>query len=84
MQSSKVVDAKIKESKAAKRLFKKVNSMIQKMDEVVVKLENKEKNIKNTLSGKDKAEEQLALLSKLYLHFFQLMLLIRFFFLAMN
>lgn len=39
----------LQESKAAKRLFKKVNSMIQKMDDVVMKLEKKEEKIKETL-----------------------------------
>lgn len=58
MQSSEAATTKIKESKAAKRLFKKVNSMIEKMDEVVVKLEKKEKDIKKTLGEEEKAEDQ--------------------------
>ena len=62
IKTSEASDAKIKESKAAKRLFKKVNSMIQKMDEVVTKLEKKEKDIKNTLSQEEKAEDHDELL----------------------
>lgn len=37
----------VRESKAAKRLFKKVNNMIKNMDQVVDKLETKEKEIKS-------------------------------------
>lgn len=39
-------NAQIKESKAAKNLFKKVNSMITKLDKVLEDLEKKEKEIK--------------------------------------
>lgn len=62
IKTSEAADTKIKESKAAKRLFKKVNSMIQKMDEVVTKLEKKERNIKDTLSQEEKAEDHDELL----------------------
>lgn len=66
MQSSEAAATTITESKAAKRLFKKVNSMIQKMDEVVVKLEKKETDIKNTLGEQEKAEEKLVFANNLY------------------
>lgn len=46
-------EVKLKESKAAKRLFKKVNSMIEKMDEVVTKLEEKEKKLKEKIEEVD-------------------------------
>jgi len=39
----------VRESKAAKRLFKKVNNMIKNMDLVVTKLEKKEIEIKEDI-----------------------------------
>ncbi|XP_066994024.2 mitochondrial proton/calcium exchanger protein [Anabrus simplex] len=47
---------KLKESKAAKRLFKQVNSMIGKMDAVLTELERKEQKLKEDLASKDKME----------------------------
>lgn len=49
---------KVRESKAAKRLFKKVNSMIQNLDQVVNKLETKEKEIKNNIKTKEQIDEK--------------------------
>lgn len=51
----------IKESKAAKRLFKSVNRMINKMDNVLVNLEQKEKQLKKDLEieATDKKKEEL-------------------------
>lgn len=51
----------IKESKAAKRLFKSVNKMINKMDNVLVSLEQKEKQLKKDLEieATDKKKEEL-------------------------
>lgn len=48
----------IKESKAAKRLYKKVNSMIMKMDQVVDKLEKEEKEIKKDIESKESVDEK--------------------------
>ncbi|KAL5233899.1 hypothetical protein ACI65C_001309 [Semiaphis heraclei] len=48
---------KVRESKAAKRLFKKVNNMIKNMDQVVDKLETKEKEIKKGIEVKELADE---------------------------
>lgn len=62
IKTSEAADTKIKESKAAKRLFKQVNSMIEKMDEVVMKLEKKEKDIKDTLSQDEKPQDHDELL----------------------
>lgn len=42
---------KVKESRAAKLLFKKVNSMINKMDTVFADLEKKEKELKKQVSA---------------------------------
>lgn len=47
----------IKESKAAQRLFKRVNKMIGKMDKVLSELESKEKQLKQDLEQKDLAVE---------------------------
>lgn len=47
----------VRESKAAKRLFKKVNNMIKNMDLVVNKLEEKEKKIKKDLETKELTDE---------------------------
>lgn len=47
----------IKESKAAQRLFKRVDKMINKMDSVLAELENKEKKLKEDLQQKDLAVE---------------------------
>lgn len=51
----------ITESKAAKRLFKSVNKMINKMDKVLVNLEEKEKQLKKDLEieATDKKKEEL-------------------------
>lgn len=46
---------KVRESKAAKRLFKKVNNMIKNLDQVVDKLETNEKYC--TIKSKDTTEE---------------------------
>lgn len=50
---------KIQETKAAKNLFKKVNSMISKMDMVLEDLESKGEKIKASVpeEGKEKPEE---------------------------
>ncbi|XP_015369714.1 PREDICTED: LETM1 and EF-hand domain-containing protein anon-60Da, mitochondrial-like [Diuraphis noxia] len=48
---------KVRESKAAKRLFKKVNNMIKNMDQVVDKLETKEKEIKKGIEVKELVDE---------------------------
>lgn len=49
--SGNVPATRITESKGARRLFKKVSSMIEQLDNVVTKLEKEEKAIKNTLSA---------------------------------
>lgn len=51
----------VKESKAAKRLFKSVNRMINRMDKVLVDLEQKEKQLKQDLEieATDKKKEEL-------------------------
>lgn len=49
-------DAKIKETKAAKRLFKSVNKMINKLDNVLVDLEKKQKQFQKDLEEAEKAE----------------------------
>lgn len=46
-------EIKVKESRAAKMLFKKVNSMINKMDTVLSDLEKKEKRLKEQVSAVD-------------------------------
>jgi len=51
---------KVRESKAAKRLFKKVNNMIKNMDQVVDKLETKEKEIKKGIETKELVDENAA------------------------
>ncbi|XP_053691633.1 mitochondrial proton/calcium exchanger protein isoform X2 [Sabethes cyaneus] len=48
-------EVKVKESRAAKMLYKKVNSMISKMDTVLADLEKKEQELKEQVSA---AEEQ--------------------------
>lgn len=50
---------KVTESKAAKRLFTKVNSMIQDLDQVVNKLETKEKEIKNNIKTNESFDEKI-------------------------
>lgn len=47
----------IKETKAAQRLFKRVNKMIGKMDKLLTDLESKEKQLKQDLAQKDLASE---------------------------
>lgn len=49
----------VKESKAAKRLFKKVNNMIKNMDQVVHKLEKKEIDIKKDIKLKELVDERI-------------------------
>lgn len=49
---------KVRESKAAKRLFKKVNNMIKNMDLVVNKLETKEKEIKKDIESKESVDDR--------------------------
>ncbi|CAH1726698.1 mitochondrial proton/calcium exchanger protein-like [Aphis gossypii] len=49
---------RVRESKAAKRLFKKVNNMIKNMDQVVDKLETKEKEIKKDIETKELVDEK--------------------------
>lgn len=49
-------DIKVKESRAAKMLFKKVNSMINKMDTVLLDLETKEKQLKEQVSAVEKSK----------------------------
>lgn len=49
----------VKESKAAKRLFKKVNNMIKNMDQVVHKLEKKEIDIKKDIKLKELVDEKI-------------------------
>jgi len=51
---------KVRESKAAKRLFKKVNNMIKNMDQVVDTLEKKEKEIKKGIETKELVDENTA------------------------
>jgi len=51
---------KVRESKAAKRLFKKVNNMIKNMDQVVEMLEMKEKKIKKDIETKELVDENTA------------------------
>jgi LETM1 and EF-hand domain-containing protein 1 len=48
----------VQESKAARRLFKKVNSMINKMDAVLEELEHEEKKLINDLQAKESLEEK--------------------------
>lgn len=47
----------VRESKAAKRLFKKVNNMIKNMDLVVNKLEEKERKLKQDIKTEEPADE---------------------------
>ena len=45
-------ESKVQESKAARRLFKKVSSMIHKMDAVLEELEHEEKKLIKGLEAK--------------------------------
>lgn len=62
-------ESKVQESKAARRLFKKVNSMIHKMDAVLEELEHEEKKLikdleaKGSLEGKEAQKESEELVS---------------------
>jgi LETM1 and EF-hand domain-containing protein 1 len=47
----------VRESKAAKQLFKKVNNMIKNMDLIVNKLAEKEKKLKQDLETKKLTDE---------------------------
>ena len=47
----------MKESRAAKLLFKKVNSMINRMDTVLTELERKEKQLKEKVHAAEQSEE---------------------------
>lgn len=57
-------ESEVRESKAARRLFKKVNSMIHKMDAVLEELEREEKKLikdleaKGSLEGKEAQKER--------------------------
>lgn len=51
-------ESKVRESKAARRLFKKVNSMIHKMDAVLEELEREEKILIKDLEAKESLEEK--------------------------
>lgn len=57
-------ESKVQESKAARRLFKKVSSMIHKMDAVLEELEHEEKKLikgleaKGSLEGKEEQKER--------------------------
>lgn len=57
----KTADGKqrLKETRAAKGLFKQVNNMIKNMDELLVKLENKEKVLKETIGGNQEISVEL-------------------------
>jgi LETM1 and EF-hand domain-containing protein 1 len=48
---------KVKESKAAKRLFKRVNKMISKMDTIVNKLQDDGSALKAQIEGADVVPE---------------------------
>lgn len=48
----------VRESKAAKRLFKKVNNMIKNMDQAVGKMETKEKSIRKDIETKKSDGEE--------------------------
>uniref|UniRef100_A0A182Q837 Mitochondrial proton/calcium exchanger protein n=1 Tax=Anopheles farauti TaxID=69004 RepID=A0A182Q837_9DIPT len=50
-------EVQVKESRAAKLLFKKVNSMINKMDTVLSELERKEKQLKEQVHAAEQSEE---------------------------
>ncbi|XP_053679681.1 mitochondrial proton/calcium exchanger protein [Anopheles nili] len=56
--SSNQQEVQVKESRAAKLLFKKVNSMINKMDTVLTDLERKEKRLKEQVHAAGQSEEQ--------------------------
>jgi LETM1 and EF-hand domain-containing protein 1 len=51
-------ESKVRESKAARRLFKKVNSMIRKMDAVLEELEREEKILIKDLETKGSLQEK--------------------------
>lgn len=68
MVKTKLTDLKL--TKGARRLYRAVNSMIVKLDSVLVELENKEKALKSTLEQKqtvepEKAKEQLIQIDEL-------------------
>uniref|UniRef100_A0A8W7PQ68 Mitochondrial proton/calcium exchanger protein n=1 Tax=Anopheles coluzzii TaxID=1518534 RepID=A0A8W7PQ68_ANOCL len=50
-------EVQVKESRAAKLLFKKVNSMINRMDTVLTELERKEKQLKEKVHAAEQSEE---------------------------
>ncbi|XP_035891219.1 mitochondrial proton/calcium exchanger protein isoform X1 [Anopheles stephensi] len=50
-------EVQVKESRAAKLLFKKVNSMINRMDTVLTELERKEKQLKEKMHAAEQSEE---------------------------
>uniref|UniRef100_A0A182JSN6 Mitochondrial proton/calcium exchanger protein n=1 Tax=Anopheles christyi TaxID=43041 RepID=A0A182JSN6_9DIPT len=50
-------EVQVKESRAAKLLFKKVNSMINRMDTVLTELEVKEKQLKEKMHAAEQSEE---------------------------
>uniref|UniRef100_A0A182M7Q8 Mitochondrial proton/calcium exchanger protein n=1 Tax=Anopheles culicifacies TaxID=139723 RepID=A0A182M7Q8_9DIPT len=50
-------EVQVKESRAAKLLFRKVNSMINRMDTVLTELERKEKQLKEKMHAAEQSEE---------------------------
>lgn len=58
VKSGHVSKAELKETKAAKRLFNKVNNMINKMDCVLQELEHEEQQLKKDLEAKEELEEK--------------------------
>ncbi|XP_053657972.1 mitochondrial proton/calcium exchanger protein [Anopheles marshallii] len=50
-------EVQVKESRAAKLLFRKVNSMINRMDTVMTELERKEKHLKEKMHAAEQSEE---------------------------
>ncbi|XP_049939222.1 mitochondrial proton/calcium exchanger protein [Schistocerca serialis cubense] len=58
VKSTHVSKAELKETKAAKRLFNKVNNMINKMDCVLQELEREEQQLKKDLEAKEELEEK--------------------------
>ncbi|XP_049280029.1 mitochondrial proton/calcium exchanger protein isoform X2 [Anopheles funestus] len=50
-------EVQVKESRAAKLLFRKVNSMINRMDTVMTELERKEKQLKEKMHAAEQSEE---------------------------
>lgn len=51
-------ESEVQESKAARRLFKKVNQMIGKMDAVLEELEREEKKLMKDLEARESLEEK--------------------------